>query len=619
MFPLIIRIRARERQRACLGALALLLLSCASCQPTRIAATPVSATVSQSAPFRDVAVSAGVRFTHSNGATGKFYYVEETGAGCAFLDYDNDGFLDIVLVQSGEMPRTPGKDSPANHCALYHNNGDGTFTDVTAGSGLDRDLGYGQGVAVGDYDNDGYDDLYITAYGGNHLLHNELGKREQEKGKGENALPPTPYTLHPTPYTLHPLFKDVTAKAGVGDTDQGARYATSAAFGDYDNDGRLDLYICHYAPWKPETNTPCHTARGQTEYCTPDVLDPDTHRLYHNNGDGTFTDVTQQSGIGKLKGHGLGVAWLDYDNDGREDIYVSNDMGVQFLWHNDGNGKFSNRSELAGCAFDNEGRPLAGMGIGLGDYSNSGHESLFVTNFSLQPNTLYHNQGNGQFRDVSMEANLALPHMKFLAFGCDFLDYDRDGWKDLIVANGHVVLSVAETSEGVTYKERKQLFHNDGNGRFTEIVENLGDLGTPTVSRGLASGDYDNDGRVDFLVNNQNGPAQLFHNEVANGNHWVAFKTIGTKSNRDGYHAKITVTCGGKRCYFSEVHSSSSYASHSDSRVFFGLGGAASIERVEIRWPSGTKDVLNKVAPDAFYILTEGKGITGTQLQRKRP
>src|SRR5581483_3662902 len=394
-----------------------LLLFSLSCRKAATTVTQASAKVNPPSLFRDVAAASGLRFTHSNGATGKFYYVEETGAGCAFIDYDTDGYLDIVLVQSGEIPRTPGKDSPANHCALYHNNGNGTFTDVTAGSGLDTDLGYGQGVAVGDYDNDGYDDLYISGYGGNHLLHNAHGT-----GK----------------------FTDVTAQAGVGDTDQGLRYATSAAFGDYDNDGRLDLYVCHYAPWSPQTNLPCHNARGQAEYCTPDVLDADTHRLYHNNGDGTFTDVTKPSGIGKQKGHGLGVVWLDYDNDGRQDIFVANDLGIQFLWHNDGGGKFSNVSETAGCAFDYEGRHLAGMGIGLGDYDNSGRESLFVTNFSQQPNTLYKNLGNGLFQYVSMAANLALPHMKFLAFGCDFLDYDRDGWKDLLIANGHVVLTIAE-------------------------------------------------------------------------------------------------------------------------------------------------------------------------------
>ncbi len=576
----------------CSCLLAFLISLPLSCRPSSQANDPSPAESGATPLFRDVAATAGVHFTQSNGATGKFYYVEETGAGCACFDYDNDGFLDLVLVQSGTIPRAPGETSPANHCALYHNNGNGTFTDVTAGSGLDRDLGYGQGVAVGDYDNDGYDDLYITGYGGNHLLHNERGS-----GK----------------------FTDVTARAGVGDTDHGRRYATSAAFGDYDNDGKLDLYVCHYAPWSPETNKPCHTARNELEYCTPDVLDPDVHRLYHNNGDGTFTDVTHQAGIDREKGHGLGVVWLDYDHDGREDIFVTNDLNETFLWHNDGGGKFSNRSETAGCAYDNQAQHLAGMGIGLGDYDNSGRESLFVTNFSQQPNTLYKNLGGGMFQDVSQETNLALPHMKFLAFGCDFLDYDADGDKDLIVANGHVVLHVAETSVGTTYKERKQLFHNDGDGRFTEITDpgRLGDLGTETVARGLASGDYDNDGRLDFLVNNQNGPAQLFHNEDRSSNHWVSFKTIGTKSNRDGYHAKITLTCGDRR-YFSEVHSSSSYASHSDSRVYFGLGSTDPIEQVQIQWPSGTKDILKNVSPDAIYIVTEGKGITGTQPTRTR-
>ncbi|GAB4452906.1 MAG: CRTAC1 family protein [Armatimonadaceae bacterium] len=535
--------------------------------------------------FRDVAASAGVRFTHSNGATGKFYYVEETGAGCAFFDYDNDGFLDIYLVQSGAIPRAPGSRDPKNFGALYHNNGDGTFTDVTAGSGLDTDLGYGQGIAVGDYNNDGFDDLYISGYGGNYLLRNDGGS-----GK----------------------FTDVTEQARVGDTDQGRRYAVSSAFGDYDNDGDLDLYVCHYALWSPETNKICHTAKGTPDYCTPDVLDSDADRFYRNNGDGTFTDVTRESGIGSRLAHGMGVIWTDYNNDGWEDIFVSNDLTPQFLWHNNGDGTFTNRSEEAGCAFDYNASHLAGMGIGLGDYDNSGRESIFVTNFSQQPNTLFRNAGDGLFEDVSMQTNVALPHMNFLAFGCDFLDYDADGWRDLIVANGHVVMSIAETTEGVTYKERKQLFRNNGAGRFDEITENLGDLGIPVVSRGLASGDYDNDGRVDFVVSNQNSPVQLFRNEVPLQNRWIRFKTVGTRSNRNGYHAKITVTCGDRK-YFSTVHSSSSYASHSDSRPYFGLGSADKVDRVEIVWPSGTRDELTDLEPNTTYVITEGKGITGTQ------
>lgn len=565
---------------------------------------------------------ADIRFHHTNGASGKFYYIEETGSGCALFDYDNDGFLDILLIQAGPFPRKSGDDPAQTHPALYHNNGDGTFTDVTPGSGLDHDFGYGQGVAVGDYDNDGYDDLYLTGYGGNHLLHNLLGTNAQiAPAAGTGSVHSHPSLLQSRASGPHgqsrPLFQDVTAKAGVGDTDQGPRYATSAAFGDYDNDGRLDLYVCHYAPWTPQNNKICNTSRGQAEYCTPDVVDPDIHRLYHNNGDGTFTDVTHQSGIDRVKGHGLAVAWTDYDDDGKEDLFVTNDLNITFLWHNDGHGHFTNRSETAGCAYDEEGHQLAGMGIGLADYDRSGRESFFVTNFSKQPNSLFHNQGGGLFTNTSQQANVALPHMPYLAFGCDFLDYDADGLPDLVVANGHVVLHVAETEEGTSYAERKQLFHNEGGGVFKEITDPglLGDMNTPVVSRGLASGDFDNDGRVDFIVNNQNGAAQLFHNEVKNGNHWVSFKTIGTKSNRDGYHTKITLTAGGQS-HFSEVHSSTSYASHSDARVYFGLGQTASIERVELRWPSGTKDLLNNVAPDAIYLVTEGKGITGKQPTR---
>jgi hypothetical protein len=557
----------------------------------RVTSRPAPTEPLKPGPFKEVAQSAGIHFVQNTGATGKFYYIESSGSGCAFFDYDNDGYLDVLLIQSGPFPRLPGDTSPASHCALYHNNGDGTFTDVTAGSGLDRDLGYGQGVAVGDYDNDGYDDLYITAYGGNHLLHNEHGT-----GK----------------------FTDVTAKAGVGDTEHGPRYATSAAFGDYDNDGRLDLYVCHYSPWTAQSNVVCHTAHNQPEYCTPDVYDADVHLLYHNNGDGTFTDVTRKSGIAQVKGRGLGVAWLDYDGDGKEDLFVANDMNTQFLWHNDGKGHFTNDAGTAGCAFNVDGHVLSGMGVAVGDYDHSGNESLLVCNFSQQPNTLYQNRGRGLFADMSVPSGLAVPHMNFLCYGCDFLDYDADGWRDLIIANGHVAVHVAETTDGVTYAERKQLFHNDGNGHFSEITENLGDLNIQTVSRGLAVGDYDNDGRQDFLVINQNGPAQLFHNENRNGNHWISFKTIGVRSNRDGYHAKLTIHYG-KQHDFAEVRSGSSYLSHSDSRVYFGLGAATRIDTLEVRWPSGTRETVRGIAADHSYVLTEGRGITGTLPGAHRP
>jgi hypothetical protein len=542
---------------------------------------PSSASVG-SALFEDTAQRAGIHFTHTNGATGNYYYVETFPAGCAFLDYDNDGFLDILLLQSGSSdPPDQVKERP--HCALYHNNGDGTFTEVTAGSGLDKDLGYAQGVAVGDIDNDGYDDLFITGYGHNFLFHNEHGT-----GK----------------------FTDVTAQWGL-DKPHSTGYSTSAAFGDYDNDGKLDLYVCYYADWTWATDVKCESSPGVRDYCKPEVYDTEVHQLFHNDGD-HFTDVTHKAGIDKAKGRGLAVAFVDYDGDERQDIFVANDLSENMLWHNNGNGTFTNTALKAGVARGEDGRRMAGMGIAIADYDHSGRESLFVTDFSGQPNELFRPIGRGCYEDVSASSGVGPAHLNFLSFGTEFFDYDADGWPDLIVANGHVVAHVELQSDQITYKERKQLLHNAGNGTFQEVTDAglLGDLALPTVARGLAVGDYDNDGRLDVLVNNQNGPAQLFHNQDRSDNHWVSFKTIGTRSNTDGYHARFTLTAGGIK-QTATVRAGSSYLSHSESRVYFGLGKATSIERVEVRWPSGTKDVLTNLKPDASYILTEGKGVTG--------
>jgi enediyne biosynthesis protein E4 len=544
--------------------------------------------------FRDVAARAGIPFRQSNGATGKFYFIEITPSGCAFLDYDNDGFLDILLIQPGSSDdpksKTGNSKSQRPHCALYHNNGNGTFTDVTASSGLDKDLGYVQGVAVGDYDNDGYDDLFLTGYGRNFLFHNDHGT-----GK----------------------FTDVTHKMGL-DHVHSTGYATSAAFGDYDNDGRLDLYVCYYCPWTWAIDRPCHDARGRQDYCPPDVYGVETHQLFHNDGN-CFTDVSEKAGITKVRGRGLAVAFLDYDGDGKQDIFVANDLTSNMLWHNNGNGTFTNKAAETGCADSEGGGAMAGMGIGIGDYDHSGRESLFVTNFSGQPNMLFRNIG-GTFQDVSQLAGIALPHIPFLAFGCEFLDYDADGWPDLICANGHVEVHADTLLEGVTYRERKQLFHNEGNGTFKEIADpgRLGDLATPTVSRGLAVGDFDNDGRLDILVNNQNAAAQLFHNDDRSLHHWISFKTVGVKSNRDGYHTRFVLTAGRVR-QTATVRAGSSYLSHSDSRIYFGLGDATQIDRVEIHWPSGVRDVLSKIAMDAIYIVTEGHGITGQQPAMTHP
>ncbi len=531
--------------------------------------------------FEEVAQRSGINFRQTNGASGKFYFIEETGSGCAWFDYNRDGLLDLLLVQCGPYPYVPNQ-GPEPQCALYRNNGDGTFTDVTAGSGLDTYLGYCQGVTVGDYDNDGYDDLLITAFGVNHLFHNERGT-----GK----------------------FLDVTERAGLRDDAHGPRYGTSAAFGDYNNDGWLDLYICYYCPWSIATNKTCKTPDGREDYCTPDVMPPATHRLYRNRGDGTFENVTEESGIAKEKGHGLGVVFLDYDNDGKLDIFVANDLNITFLWHNNGDGTFTNVSEKAGCAYNNAGQEMSGMGIGIGDYDHSGQESLFVGNFSMQPNTLFKNLGNGQFLDVSNQANVAIPHMHYVTFGADFIDYDADGWLDIITANGHVTMYIAETSPGITYQEPRQLFHNNGDGTFRVVSDRLGALSVPMVSRGLAVGDYDNDGRLDFVVVNQNGPIHLYHNEVKSGNNAVIFKTVGTKSNRNGFHAKLTANAGSQRL-FSTVHSSSSYLSASDSRVYFGLGRASHVDTLAIEWPSGIKETLHNISAGFIYTLTEGRGIT---------
>jgi hypothetical protein len=540
--------------------------------------------------FVNVSEEAGIRFQHSNGAsTGKFLFIESTPAGCGFIDYDNDGFLDIVLVQSGSS-EPPEKVAQRPFCALYHNNGDGTFTEVTQGSGFDRNLGYGHGVAIGDYDNDGYDDIFLTSYPRNYLFHNE-------KGTGK--------------------FRDVSEEMGLGKTHS-TGYATSAAFGDYDNDGKLDLYVAYYCPWTYDRDKPCRDAEKQRDYCSPQIYEPETHRLYHNEGT-RFRDVSDRAGISKKTGRGLAVAFYDYDEDGRQDIFVANDLTENFLWRNEGNGKFVQKADEAGVAHATGGASMASMGIAIADFDRSGRESLFVTNFSGQPNMLYKNLGNGLFEDRSMPSGVALPHMKFLSFGCEFFDYDADSWPDLVTANGHVQTRAAQQFEGVTYRERKQLFRNQGNGTFQEITDPalLGALMKETVARGLAIGDYNNDGRLDLLFNSQNEEAELMRNQTQHNHHWVSFKAVGVKSNRNGYHARFTLTAGGVK-RIATVRAGSSYLSASDPRVYFGLGNIDKIERVEIQWPGGTRDVLTNVEIDASHVVTEGKGIT-RKLPRARP
>lgn len=574
--------------------------------------------------FEDVTEKAGIRFKHTNGASGKYYYIEFSPPGCAFIDYDNDGWLDILLIQSGSsdppIPGLPNRDLPTDsdrrliqtgvpnaafnaskstrrpHCELYRNNHDGTFTNVTPGSGLDRDLGYAQGVAVADYDNDGFDDVFITAYGGNHLLHNDYGH--------SGASPHT----SPRARTFTPLFRDVTHTMGL-DTPHSTGYATSAAFGDYDNDGRVDLYVCYYSPWTWSRELTCNGPRNTRDYCTPEVYAPDRHQLFHNEG-ARFRDVSAESGIASAKGRGLAVAFLDYDGDGRQDIYVANDMGDAFLWHNDGRGRFTDRALESGVARSEGARRMAGMGIAIADYDHSGLQSLFVTNFADLPNILFHNRGNGQFEDASADSGLGPAHGKLLSFGCEFLDYDLDGWPDLVTANGHVITQIDALSDGVTYAQPKQLLHNERSGTFRPVVDQdlLGPLAERTVSRGLAVGDFDNDGRPDILVTNQNAPPQLFRNRYSGTNHWVTFRLIGSASNRDALHARVEITTKGER-QTATVRAGSSYLSHSDTRLIFGLGGYSRVDKVVVSWPSGAHTSLSNLAADRIFTVREGYGL----------
>lgn len=528
--------------------------------------------------FEETAARAGVRFHHSSGFREKFYFIETMPPGCALFDFDNDGWLDILCIQSGPSDPPDGR-TPRPVCRLFHNNRNGTFTDVTAGSRLDQDLGYGYGVTVGDFDNDGLDDLFITSFGGCRLFHNE--------GRGR--------------------FRDVTKSMGL-EALEGA-FATSAAFGDYDNDGRLDLYVCCYSPWHWRSNRVCTNVENLPEYCSPESLPAATHRLFHNDGD-HFTDVTHRAGIDRMEGRGLAVAFVESECRGKQDIFVANDMCASMLWRNKGDGTFTNVAEQAGCAYNGRGETLSGMGIALGDYNHSGAEAVFVADYSTKVKPLYNRESPGKWRDSSSSPQSGLmPTRNFLSWGCEFIDYDADGWLDLVINNGHVNYRSETGVIREPYRQRKQLFHNVS-GRFVEVTGpgQLGPLGSPMLGRGLATGDYDNDGRIDVLAMNQNQEAQLFHNRNRNGNHWISIKTIGRKSNRDGFHTKIRIKSAvGVQTV--TVHAGSSFLSASDRRVYFGLGRAFRIDSIELRWPSGVRETIRNVQPDRFYIATEGSGL----------
>jgi len=531
--------------------------------------------------FRDVTPQAGIHFLHNNGAFGTKYLPETMGPGVAFIDYDDDGWPDIFLVNGMDWPGHLRKHSTPK---LYHNNHDGTFTDATRKAGLDIEL-YGMGVAVGDYDNDGNDDLFVTAYGQNHLFHNN--------GNG--------------------TFADVTQKAGL----QGPKgFSTSAAWVDYDKDGHLDLVVGNYVQWTPETDLYCTLDGKSKSYCTPESYKGTAVRLWHNRGNGTFEDVSQKAGLGDATSKTLGVAVLDYDNDGWPDLLFSNDTQPNKLYRNNGNGTFSERAVVAGVAFSEDGVARAGMGVDSADYDHSGYSSVLITNFSNQMVSLYHNEGKGLFVDEAPRSEIGRASLLTLGFGCFFFDYDLDGWPDVFIANGHIDADIQKVQANVTYAMAPHLFRNVGKGKFVEVTNSMGAaFASPRVGRGAAYADINNDGRLDLLLSANGGPVYLFRNEAqgpAASNRSLRIKLIGTKSNRDGIGAVVKLTADGDT-QTKTLHSGSSYLSASELVLTFGLGQRDKADSIEVRWPSGQLDRLPGAAAGATLSITEAKGITATR------
>jgi hypothetical protein len=521
----------------------------------------------------DVTAKAGITFRHV-ASPDKKYIVESVSGGVALFDYDNDGLLDIFFVNSltVDLVKSGGK----TRSALYRNNGDGTFADVTDKTGV-GDIGWGMGAAVGDYDNDGFDDLYVTCLGPNHLL----------KNNGDGT------------------FKDVTAKAGVGDP----RWSTGAAFVDYDNDGRLDLFVANYVDFDiahlPEfgKGRTCQY-KGVPVQCGPRGLPGAGDALYHNNGDGTFNEVSKRAGVSDPGGfYGLGVICSDFDGDGFTDIYVANDSTPNFLYRNNGDGTFKDVGFVSGTAVNENGSEQGSMGVTVGDYDHDGQFDIFITNFADEYNTLYRGAPRLSFTDVSYAAKLAEVALPLVGWGTKFFDYDNDGWADLFVANGHVYPQLEN------YRQRKLLHHNNRDGTFAEVAEATGTpLAEKRVGRGVAFGDIDNDGDVDLVIGDLDGPPQLLRNDGGNANNAVLVRTIGVKANRDGIGARVKIVAGDL-VQTDEVRSGGSYISQSDLRLHFGLGARTKVDLIEVRWPGGGVDKITGALANKILTVKEGQGL----------
>jgi len=539
--------------------------------------------------FVDVTGKAGIRFVHNNGAFGKKFLPETIGPGVAFIDYDNDGWPDIFLVNGMDWPGHVAKHTTPK---LYHNNQDGTFTDVTHKAGLDVEM-YGIGVAVGDYDNDGYDDLFVTAYGQSRLFHNNGPDK-----------------------TGNVTFSEVTQKAGLAGVKE---FSTSAAWVDYDKDGRLDLVVGNYVQWAPENDLYCTMDGKNKSYCTPESYKGTSVRLWHNDGKDAagnfkFSDVTQKAGLGEPTSKTLGVAMLDYENDGWPDLLFSNDTQPNKLYKNNGNGTFTEKAVVAGVAFSEDGVARAGMGVDTFDYDRSGNTSLMITNFSNQMISLYHNEGKGLFVDEAPRSDVGRASLLTLGFGCFFFDYDLDGWPDILVANGHIDPDIQKVQVNVKFAEPPHLFRNLGKGKFVEVTKSAGaEFASARVGRSVAYADLFNDGRLDVLFSTNGGAPHLFRNTaVGNANHSVRLKLAGGKSNRDGIGAVVKLTTSdGTQTQM--LRSGSSYLAANELVLTFGLEAATKADAIVIRWPSGTMDKLSAVNAGQTVTVTEGKGVTSAK------
>lgn len=526
--------------------------------------------------FTEVTAAAGIKFVHNAGKTGKKYLPETLGAGAAFVDIDGDGWIDIVFVNGKDWTPRGRKTT----CALYRNNRNGSFTDITAGSGLDSEM-YGIGVAAADFDNDGREDLYITALEGDRLFHNE--------GNGK--------------------FRDVTKTAGIANANFGA----SAAWFDYDKDGKVDLFVANYVQWTQKGDIWCSLDGSTKSYCTPESYKGTQSRLFHNLGNGKFEDVTSKAGLSDPTSKSLGIAVVDYDGDGWPDLFVTNDTQPNKLYRNNRNGTFSELGMSAGVAFGEDGVARGAMGVDWADYDRSGRAHLLVGNFSNQMLGLYHNEGKGLFVDEAPLSTVGRESLLSLAFGVFFFDYDLDGYPDILTANGHIEEEIGRVQPKIKYREPPLLFHNLAGRKFENVSAKMGEsFAVPMVARGAIYGDYDHDGDLDILFSTNSGPARLLRNDGGNSNHWLSIRTVGTKSNRDGIGAVVRIeSASGKQ--WNTVRSGSTYASQSDLALTFGLGADAVVKTIQIEWPSGTKQTLTGIRANQMLTIDETKGILRAQ------